>query len=63
MIGWLGLDYKPLTMLWSVSVSTSALFPEKMTSLEMLDMYLIIVDVFNPYLRLGWPLEVRNIQG
>ena len=29
-----------------------AFFPEKMTSLEILDMYLIIFDVFGQYLEL-----------
>ena len=61
MIGWFGLDYKPLEMLW-----TGAFFPEKMTSLEILDMSFILFDVFSQYLELDSRLAVRNdsnIQG
>ena len=39
MIGWFGLDYKPLKMLWSVP--QGFFFPEKMTSLEIVDMSFI----------------------
>ena len=58
MIGWFGLDYKPLKMLWSVP---QGLFSEKMTSLDILDMSSIIFDVFSQYLELDEWLAVRNI--
>ena len=59
MIGRFVLDYKPWTMLWSVP--QVFFFPKKMTSLEIVDMYLIIFDVFSQYLRLSQRLAVRNI--
>ena len=39
-----------------------AFFPEKMTSLEILDMSFIIFDVFNKYLELVERLAVRIIK-
>ena len=39
-----------------------ASFPEKMTSLEILDMSFIIFDVFSQYLELILRLAVRNIK-
>ena len=58
MIGWFGLDYKPLKMLWSVP---QGFCPEKMTSLEILDMSFSICYVFSQYLELDWRLAVRSI--
>ena len=37
-------------------------FPEKMTSLEILDMSFIIFDVFSKYLEQDQRLVVRNIK-
>ena len=39
-----------------------AFFPEKMTSLDFLDMSFIMFDVFNKYLELDKQLAVRNIK-
>ena len=50
MIGWFGLDYKPLAMLCSVP---QWFFSPENDTLEILDLYLIICDVLNQYLRLG----------
>ena len=51
-----------ITSPWRCCVaSRRGFFPEKMTSLEILDMYLIIFDVFSQYLRLDQRLAVRNI--
>ena len=50
MIGWFGLDYKPLKMLWSVPQFFFP--PDEMVSLEIVDMSFIIVDVFRQYLEL-----------
>ena len=36
-------------------------FPEKMTSLEIVDMSCVIVDVVSQNLELDWRLAVRNI--
>ena len=38
-----------------------AFFPEKMTSLEILDMSFITSDVFSQYLELDYRLAVRSI--
>jgi hypothetical protein len=38
MIGWFGIDYEPLTRLWSVPAGFS--FSEKNTFPELLDMHL-----------------------
>jgi hypothetical protein len=59
MIGRFWIDYKPLTRLWNVP--HGFLFSEKMTSLDILDMHLVILGVFSQYLRLGWRLVVINI--
>ena len=37
-----------------------AFFPEKMTSLDFLDMHFIIFDVFSQYLELDLRLAVRK---
>ena len=50
MIGWFGLDYKPLTMLWSVP--QEIVFLQKCV-LVVFDMYLIMFDIFSEYLRLS----------
>ena len=45
MIGWFGLEYKLLTMLWSVQHGLLSL--DKMTDLDKLDMCAIMVYVFS----------------
>jgi hypothetical protein len=45
MIGWFGVDHKPLTMLWSVP--QGFFLPEKIASLEMVDTYVVMFHVFS----------------
>ena len=52
MLGWFGLDCKPLKMLWSVP--QCSVFPDRMMSLHILNMHLIDFDVSSKYLRLGF---------
>ena len=60
MIGWFGLDYKPLKMLWSVP---QGLFcSEKMMSLDLLDLHFVFFYiVFDQYLvQIGFHLSQIN---